>query len=152
MYTREEASRIRQAFWIGFGQYMKPVPSASGEKVNWSNYKTGIPHLYFRMAAERKFASIAIELTNPSAGIRLQQYDMLQQMSVILHQALEEEWTWLRETTDENGNTLCRIYSELTDVSVFRESDWPSVISFLKRRMMALDVFWTEVKPVFETA
>ena len=70
MYSRAEATQLRQAFWTAFGQYMAPVLSAEGEKVNWPNYKTGIKHVYFRMRADTRTASIGIELTHPDAGIR----------------------------------------------------------------------------------
>ena len=49
MYSKAEATQLRQAFWTAFGQYMAPVPSAEGETTNWINYKTGFKHLYFRM-------------------------------------------------------------------------------------------------------
>ena len=62
MYSRAETTKIRTEFWIAFGQYMKPVPNAQGRKINWPNYKTGIKDIYFRMRAERGFASIGIEL------------------------------------------------------------------------------------------
>src|SRR6478735_7362373 len=76
VYSKQETSRIRQQFWTSFGQYMKPVPAASGEKVNWSNYKTGIGHVYFRLSAEKAHASIAIELAGTSS-VRETQFEQL---------------------------------------------------------------------------
>lgn len=54
MYTREQISQLRQEFWTTFGQYMSPVLSAEGGKINWLNYKTGIKHLHFKMDADKK--------------------------------------------------------------------------------------------------
>ncbi|MGZ8552516.1 MAG: DUF4268 domain-containing protein, partial [Chitinophagaceae bacterium] len=62
MYSKQEASLLRKRFWTQFGQYMRPLPGADGETVNWLNYKTGIKDLYFRMDADSKQATIAIEL------------------------------------------------------------------------------------------
>lgn len=45
MYSKAEKSKIRKDFWTAFGQYMKPVPSAEGTKVNWPNYKTGVKQI-----------------------------------------------------------------------------------------------------------
>ena len=70
MYSKQEASQLRQAFWTAFGQYMLPVPSGEGEKVNWTNYKTGEKDLYFRMNADNKQATIAIELTHKDEGVQ----------------------------------------------------------------------------------
>jgi hypothetical protein len=38
---------------------MKPVPSASGQPVNWINYKTGIRNIHFKMDADNTSAVIA---------------------------------------------------------------------------------------------
>jgi len=65
MYSREEAAQIKRDFWTRFGQYMRPVPGASGDTINWLNYKTGIRHLFFRLDAGRQQASIGIEIRHP---------------------------------------------------------------------------------------
>ncbi len=70
VYSKEQASQLRQAFWTALGQYLAPIPSAEGQKVNWVNYKTGIKHVYFRMQADHKKASISIEITHPDVGVQ----------------------------------------------------------------------------------
>ena len=70
MYSRQEASQLRKEFWTAFGQYMQPILSAEGEKVNWINYKTGEKHIYFRMQVDNKKAFIGIELSHPDAGVQ----------------------------------------------------------------------------------
>lgn len=146
MYTREETSRLKQSFWTNFGQYMKPVPPASGEKVNWSNYKTGIPNIAFRMEAEKGYASVAIELTHGVAAIREQQFNQFMQLKSLL----QEEWIWNKQVSDQDGRTISRIHARIDGVSVMNSADWPAIISFLKQHMIALDHFWNEVKFGFE--
>ncbi len=150
MYSKQDASRLKQEFWTKFGQYMKPILSASGDKVNWSNYKTGIPHIYFRMRAENNYASISIELTHPSSLIHHEQFEQLESMQTIFKKVLRQDWVWQKKTIDENGKPLSRIFIELPNVSVYRDSDWPATISFLKAGMIGLDAFWNDVKPAFE--
>jgi hypothetical protein len=41
MDTKQEASLTRQHFWTVFSQYMTPVLSAEGLRINWINYNTG---------------------------------------------------------------------------------------------------------------
>ena len=62
MYSKEEAFQIRKKFWTSFGRYMKLQNSASGEEVNWINYKTGIKQLFFKTDVDNKSARIAIEI------------------------------------------------------------------------------------------
>lgn len=146
MYTKQEASAIRRQFWTNFGMYMKPVPSAWQEKVNWLNYKTGIKDVFFRLHADHKTARICIEITHKDPMIRKIFYDHFTAMKTMLHDALGEEWMWIEDTEDELGKPLAAIYIKVTGVNVMDEKSWPSIIAFFKPRFIALDAFWGEVK------
>ncbi|CAN5890411.1 DUF4268 domain-containing protein [soil metagenome] len=150
MYTKEQASQLRLAFWTAFGQYMAPIPSAQGLKANWSNYKTGIKHVYFRLQADQKKASIAIELTHPDPGIQELYFQQFEEVKSLLHETLGEEWEWELHTRDEHGKTISRIYREVSPVNLFLRDDWPALISFFKPRIIALDAFWSDARFTFE--
>jgi len=150
MYSKKEASQLREAFWTAFGQYMSPIPSSEGEKINWVNYKTGEKFIQFRMWAVGKSAGISIDITGKEAGIRQLLFEQLLQFRSLLTSHLEEEWNWQEQYRDEDGRELARVATQLDDVSVFRQEDWPQLISFFKPRIMALDAFWSEVKYSFE--
>lgn len=150
MYSKEEASKIRQSFWITFGKYMKPIPSADGMPVNWVNYKTGVKHIFFRLDADKRGASIAIELAHPDAGIRELYFEQFEALKPLLADALGEAWDWQANTTNDYGQPLSRIVKTLEGISIFKQEDWPVLISFLKPRLIALDQFWGDVKPIFE--
>ncbi len=150
MYTREEASRLRLAFWTTFGQYLSPYQSAEGNKVNWSNYKTGLKHVAFRMQADQKSASIAIELSHPDSDIQELFFEQFKELRNLFDQALDETWTWELHGADEQGKTKSRIYKEISPVNIFNKEDWPALISFFKPRILALDAFWTDAQYAFE--
>jgi hypothetical protein len=150
MYSKQEASQLKKEFWTAFGQYMTPVLSAEGEKVSWVNYKTGDKGIAFRMEADSKKASVAIELSQADVDIQALYYEQLLQLKRFLHEAVGEEWIWKLHTTDEYGKTISRIYTELSPVSIFKKEDWPELISFFKKNIIALDDFWSNVKYSFE--
>ncbi|MEJ8803814.1 DUF4268 domain-containing protein [Pontibacter sp. H249] len=150
MYSREQASQLRQSFWTAFGQYIAPHPSADGYKINWSNYKTGLKHVYFRMQADKRSASIAIELTHPDPEIQELFFEQFEELKNLLHEYVGEPWEWDLHTTNSEGRTISRIYKELPDVSVFNQNDWPALISFFKPRIIALDEFWSGAKYSFD--
>ncbi|MFT2008258.1 DUF4268 domain-containing protein [Pontibacter sp. 13R65] len=150
MYTREQASQLRQAFWTAFGQYIAPHPSAEGLRTNWANYKTGLKHVYFRMQADKKSASIAIEITHPDPEIQLLFFEQFQELRAMLHDTVGEEWEWALHTTDEHNRIISRIYKELPSVNVFNKDDWPALISFFKPRIIALDEFWSNAQYSFD--
>jgi len=150
MYSKEEAARLRQQFWISFGQYMKPVPSASGSTVHWVNYKTGVKNIFFKMDVTNKQAIIAIQLTHSDPDIRHLIFEQFEEFKLMFTNAMSEEWDWAKDFTDDYGKTVSQIYTSLTAVSVFNQQHWPDLISFFKSRIIALDEFWDHVKPVFE--
>jgi hypothetical protein len=149
MYTRQQASQLRQAFWSAFGKYMMPVPSADGNKANWINYHTGIKHMYFRMRADAKTASISIDITHPDEEERGTFYSKMQHVKAMLEEQLQEKWEWNANDMEESGKEICTISTRIDKVNVFKQEDWPAIISFFKPRMIALDEFWYNAKDIF---
>ncbi|MVN91884.1 DUF4268 domain-containing protein [Mucilaginibacter aquatilis] len=150
MYSKEQASQLRQTFWTTFGQYIAPQPSAEGLKINWINYKTGIKHLHFRMQAENRWARIGIEISHPDTGIQELFFEQFKELKLILAGALNEDWEWLLHAHDDYGKTTSIIYKQLDGVSLFNRNDWPALISFFKPRIIALDEFWADARYSFD--
>jgi hypothetical protein len=150
MYSRAEASQMRQAFWTAFGQYLAPQFSAEGERINWINYKTGEKHVHFKMHADAKTVSLSIELTHKDGDLQQLYFEQFGQFKVLLHGHLGEEWQWHLHVPDENGRTISRIFTERSGITIMKREDWPEAISFFKPRIIALDAFWSEVKYDFE--
>jgi len=151
MYSKQEAAQLKQEFWTAFGQYMKPILSTEDERINWINYKTGENNIYFRMHADNKKASIAIEITHKDPGLQALYFEQFEQLKTLLYDALQEEWNWLLHTSDEHGKCISRIYTETGNVNILDKNDWPQLISFFKPRIIALDEFWSSAKHVFES-
>ncbi len=150
MYTKQQASELKQAFWTAFGQYMSPVLSAEGEKTNWINYKTGIKHVFFKMDADNERAQIGIEITHPDNEMQQLYFGHFVQLKKLFQNSMGEEWTWQLHTTNEFGKTISRIFTSLDEVNIFKKDDWPKLITFYKQRMIALDEFWSSAKYGFE--
>jgi hypothetical protein len=150
MYSRAETTKIRKDFWTAFGLYMKPVPNAEGRRTHWQNYKTGIKDIYFRMKAERDFASIGIEITHNDPELQQLYYEQLMEFKKLLETELKECWEWEMHTYDEHGKVISRIQKVISNLNIMNPDDWPAIISFLKPRIIALDAFWSNIKPAFE--
>ncbi len=150
MFTREEASRIREEFWTIFGRYMSPVLSAEGMKINWVNYHTRLKDVYFRMDAGPKAAAIYISIEHRDPGIQELYFDQFLEFKTLLHAMLEETWEWQLHTPVADGKIISRIYKELPGASVFNKDHWSDLISFFKPRIIALDSFWENARYSFE--
>jgi hypothetical protein len=151
MYSKHEASQLKQQFWTTFGQYMNPVLSAEGEKINWINYKTGEKNIAFRMQADNKAAMIAIELTHKDTEVQELYFEQFVQFKKLFEDSMGEEWHWQLHGHDEHGKVVSRIYMKNKGVSIFQKSDWPDLISFFKPRIISLDEFWSLTKYAFES-
>ncbi|WP_419698458.1 DUF4268 domain-containing protein [Mucilaginibacter sp. NFX135] len=150
MYSKDEASQIRQAFWTAFGQYIAPQLSADGLRINWINYKTGIKHLNFKMQTDNRHAYIAIEISHPDAGMQELMFEQFKELKTVLDSSLNEEWEWELHTRDESNKLISRIIKTLPSASIFNRNDWPALISFFKPRIIALDEFWSVAQYSFE--
>lgn len=150
MYSKDEASQLRQAFWTTFGQYISPQLSAEGLRVNWVNYKTGVKHLFFKMQADKRSASIAIEIAHPDPGLQELFFEQFVEYKNVFHTTVNETWEWQLYGKEENGRKVSLIIKELADVSIFNKNDWPALISFFKPRIIALDEFWSDAKYSFD--
>lgn len=150
MYSKDEASQLRQAFWTTFGQYISPQLSAEGLRINWVNYKTGVKHLFFKMQADKRSASIAIEIAHPDPGLQELFFEQFVEYKNVFHTTVNETWEWQLYGKEENRRKVSLIIKELADVSIFNKNDWPALISFFKPRIIALDEFWSDAKYSFD--
>lgn len=150
MYSKQEASLLTQQFWTAFGQYIAPVLSAEGEKINWVNYKTGEKGIRFIITVNNQAAKISIILSHNDITLQKLYFDKFIRLTKTLHAIVGEEWQWHAFTKDHYGETISEIYTTLQNVNVLNKADWPAIISFLKPRLIALDTFWCEYKYAFE--
>lgn len=151
MFSKEEASRSKAEFWTAFGKYMRPIPSADGEKINWVNYHTGLKDVYFRMDAGSKLATISITMEHRDTLMQELYFDQFVMLKRMLHTAVGETWEWQLHVSVQEDKVVSRIYKTLSDFSVFNKAHWPDLISFFKPRIIALDAFWSEAKYSFES-
>ena len=145
MYSKQEATLIRKNFWTVLGQYLAPTPSASHEKVNWINYKTGVRYIQFHLDADNTHAKVAIKITHPDMQTRLAYFNLFKQLKKDLPGFNVNE-----DSVNGNGNRCCAIDKELINVNIYRQEDWPAIIGFFKENMICIDALWVANKPIFE--
>ena len=150
MYSKAEASFITQKFWTSFGTYMSPVPSATFEKVNWVNYKTGIKGIIFKLDAIKNTTSVTVEIFLKDTMLQHQYFEIFNNFTAELQKIGVNKWVFQKDYFQENKGFVSLIAAELKNVNVFKEDDWPTMISFLKQYMLGLDKFWASYKPAFE--
>ena len=149
MYTKAYTSLIRQKFLASFGMYMSPVPSATLEKVNWVNYKTGIKGIFFKMDVDNETASVVVEIFLKNTMLQHRYFEIFNSFANQFKTIAGEDWSFYHNAVfDKGAVSLMKV--ELNNVNVFREDQWPTIISFLKQYIIELDAFWAAYKPAFE--
>ena len=150
MYSKQEASLLNEEFWTTLGQYMAPIKSFEGQKINWINYKTGVRNIRFVLAVENKVASVTIELSHNDPLAHEAAYEKFILLKPVLEQISGVNWTWEKIITDPHGRLVSMISLRKPKLSVLNKSDWPELISFFKNHLVSLDAFWCENKFIFE--
>ena len=148
MYSPHYESAMREKFWSSFGRYVSPVTSASGEKINWVNYKTGIKNIQFKMTAGKSEAVINIEITGEAQKIN-KLFILFLSFKLGFEKGFERKWKWIPEKVQVDGKVIACIFCSLEEASIFNKEDWPTLITFFKTSMITLDEFWVTHKEIF---
>ena len=127
MYTKDEVRQFKQEFWTAFGVIMNPHLSASGFKANWINYKTEVKNIVFKMDADNKNVSIAIQLVHKDDGIRELYWEQFLEFKSLFHSTMGEEWIWDTAITNEYGIDYSSI-SITTKGNIFDKDQWQEIL------------------------
>lgn len=150
MLSREEQKALNTEFWTAFGRMMNPHHSTTGFKVRWTNYRTGVPDLYFRCHMEKKTAQISIDIQSPDPGIRQLFWEQWLEYKTYFHTLQETEFDWQEQFYLSDGKEISRISLTLEDVSIYNKTTWPNAFEFLKNHLLKLDEFWGDVRLTFQ--
>lgn len=151
MYSRRELSQQKEAFWTTFGRYMSPIPSASGEHINWVNYKTGIKDVRITMDVHCGTAIVSIVFSHKDERLRIRFYEHLHQLKHMFETTVGDNWLWEKEHISDDGRISSTVFKQLQNVNFVRKEDWPNLIGFFKENLILLDDFWETVKDSFES-
>lgn len=149
MYSKGEAKAIRQEFWTAYGTYMRQHIPLGGSKIKWTNYKTGIRQMYFRLDMDAKAVRVAIDLEHADPSIRGLFFEQWEELKMLLQGSTGKEWTWNPSYIYMHGKEIARISVEQQGLSLFRKDDWGEAFEFLAGVMVALDELWVDAKDVF---
>ncbi|QCK15138.1 DUF4268 domain-containing protein [Mangrovivirga cuniculi] len=138
MYSKEAASAKRREFWTKLGQFMRPVPSAEGDKVNWINYKTEVKGVRFKLDAVDKKAWCGIAIDHKDPDINSLLLEQLKELRLMLESETGKEWIFNDKGDYLYGIPLPGYYQVLEGVKVMNENDWPDLISFSNKILSIL--------------
>jgi len=139
MYSKEEAAKLRQEFWVSFG---KSFPH------KWSLYRTGVRPIQFRFYFDNKKAMICIDIEGDSEE-REKYFNKFVSLKSILTDFLPEN-SFEQHYFLENGKEIARIWVEKQQVCIYNKDTWQQVMEFLSTNMHQVEAFWQEYEDFFK--
>lgn len=140
MFSKEEARKLREDFWIAFG---KSYPR------KWILYKTKIKGLSFKFHFNSKSAMVSLDIDTD-----LEQRVLLWEKLTALKSILKEEFLPNAIYEDfyalDNKKEISRIYVTLEDVSIHNKNTWQETMQFLYATMEKVEVFFLEYRAILE--
>jgi hypothetical protein len=131
MYTQEEAKQLRLQFWEKFGVRCNVHPELSCRRKNFILHRTKIAGVALRFEADRNGARVMLELGQRNEERRLKAFEILQNYKVVLEEGFTDGLIWeFYHQREDSDKEVCRIYKELEQVDIHRQSQWPDIYNF----------------------
>lgn len=141
MYSREESKKIRQEFWISFGE---TYPR------KWLLYNTKIKDLSLKFSFTRKEAEVSIDIEHDDELLRQYYFEKLESLKNILRDEFLPGAVFSEEYHLDNGKIISRIFVRKDGVNIHNKQHWDEVQTWLFEKMEELEMFFLEYKDFIE--
>ena len=148
MLSKAETKEITKLFWTSYGKYMQKHVPLFHPKTKWTNYKTRVKDIYFRLKANKKEAEIAIEIQHKNIEIQELFYEQFEELRN-LYTSTVGEWVWEKLTFNEYGVQISKIYLTKKNVNIFDQNTWIEIFQFFEKHEILFDEFWSEFGDIF---
>jgi len=148
MYTKEEKKELVRRFWASFDDYCNNIPLLAVKKRKWILHKTKISNVSLKFETGRENARVILEIGHRNEARRLMVYEIFEKYKVILEQDFPEGLIWDFAFTRDNGQPVCRIYSQLNNVDFHRQDQWPQIFDFFAKNMHLLENNFLEIRDI----
>lgn len=135
MFSKEESKKIRQEFWIKFGE---DYPR------KWLLYNTKLKELSLKFTFTTKIAQVSIDIDSNDELIRAYYYDKIWSLEKILKTEHLPQIILNPEYEIEFGKIISRAYVQLEGVSIHNKNTWEQTAKFFYGNMSKLELFFYE--------
>jgi hypothetical protein len=149
MLTPAQRKTLNTDFYTALGAMMQGDYSATGRRIKWTNYRTGVKDAYVRMEADNKGARFGLEFQHADAEIRYLFWEQLEELKALMESEMGDALVWHRDFYKPDGTHVCRVEQRLDDGNLYDKSTWPVLLVFLKENLLAFDRFWANAAEVF---
>ena len=151
MFSKEEEKAIRTEFWDTLLKKSRAHKSASGKKVNWMKYPTGMKDVYLRAEADKDGCRVCIDFQFRDAGIRELFMEQFLETKTVFENTMETQVHWLPHYTHSYKTEVARVMVENTSTNMFKKQDWEEMHEFILTHLRRADTYWIEFNELFFT-
>ncbi len=141
MYSRAEAKKLREDFWISFG---KSFPR------KWVLYDTKIKDFSFKFYFDTKKAMVSLDIEDNILENRILYYEKLISLKNILLEEYLPQVIFEDCYILDNKKEISRIYVQKEGVSIHNKETWQETMEFLYETMLKFEEFWFEYEDVIK--
>ena len=143
MFSKEEAAQLRKEFWTSFG---KSFPR------KWLLYNTKIKGFAFKFQADRKKASVCLDIDHVDEVANELLYDQMLSLKALLEAELPEV-IYDESFELESGKIIHRIYVPYEQkFSIHNKSTWRDCYEFFVDTMSKFELFFYEYEDFINQA
>lgn len=135
MYSKQDAQRLKQEFWIEF---------AEKHPRKWVLYDTKIKDFSFKFFADNKIAQVIVDIEHRNDEKRIVYFEKLESLKTILEDDFVKDLVFEKNFTLESGKIISRIWVEKTGLSISNRNHWNEIFDFFYENMHALEMFYFE--------
>lgn len=143
MFSKEEAAQLRKEFWTSFG---KSFPR------KWLLYNTKIKGFAFKFQADRKKASVCLDIDHIDEAANELLYDQMLSLKALLEAELPEV-IYDESFELESGKIIHRIYVPYEQkFSIHNKNTWRDCYEFFVDTMSKFELFFYEYEDFINQA
>lgn len=135
MFTKEEAKKLREDFWIEFGEIYPR---------KWLLHYTKIKEVSLKFTFNTKMAQVALVADSDDALIQEYYFDKFWSLEKILKTEHFSNLIKEADYYDEHRKHSSRVYVQLDNVNIYNRKCWEKVQDFLYENMSQMELFFYE--------
>jgi hypothetical protein len=146
VYSKDEIKQLNVSFWSGFSLYCSKQKYLKGKRRMWMLHKTKVNHVHFRFETGRENVQVMLEILHRNEDQRLEVYEKLEQCKGIMERGFPNGLIWDFAFIRENGQEVCRIYTEYNGVDMYNVGHWETMFKFMAENMFRLESNFLEIR------
>lgn len=151
MFSKDEEKALRNAFWGTLTTRMQKKRGASGSRLNWFKYPTGLRDIYVRTEVGTFGCRVCIDLQFKHEGIRDLFFEQFLETKTALEEAMKVPVKWQPKYKHDTGKEIARISIENTSTNMFVQEDWAEMHDFIYNGLLNVDAYWNEFGELYKT-